>query len=68
MTGDRVPDFELKVWLSPAGYQADVFYQGEEIASKCRDFKRDSLTMDLILAWLRIESFMMMERLRKVVV
>ena len=63
-----MPDFELKVWLSPAGYQADVFYQGEEIASKCRDFKRDSLTMDLILAWLRIESFMMMERLRKVVV
>lgn len=68
MESDRVPDFELKVWLSPAGYQADVFYDGEEIASKCRDFRRDSLTLELVLAWLRIESFMMMERLRQTVI
>lgn len=68
MTEDRAPDFELKVWLSPAGYQADVYYNGEQVTSKCRDFRRDSLSLDLILAWLRVESFMMIERLRKVVV
>jgi hypothetical protein len=64
---DRVPDFELRVWLSHAGYEAHVVVDGETIRKSCRDFRGNMDNRELALSWLRIESSMMLERLRKVV-
>lgn len=62
---DRPPDFELKVWLTAVGYQADVFYNGKEIASKVRDFRHELFSIEHSQAWLLVESFKMVERLRR---
>ena len=66
MEGDRTPDFEMRVWLSPAGYQKDILYRGEVVSSGCMSFKGslEDGHIDHWLHWLRVECAALMNKMR----
>jgi hypothetical protein len=59
---DREPNFELKVWLSETGFQADIFFDGKPILGYSRSWgdKRD---IKEVQRWSRIQSIHMLNML-----
>jgi hypothetical protein len=41
MENERLPNVRLDVRFIEYGYQADIFIEGKQVSSQCRDFAKD---------------------------